>query len=93
MLIYGFEHGGGGMPHSLHGVFIGDIEREHDRCVIVAYIMKAEGKTTFGAKINPIIGNTIRGERENIGAVGGWAKGRKGRGKEGRERKGAKAGE
>lgn len=42
VLIYVFKHVVCRMPHALHCVFVWDIEPEHNRCVYMAEVVKAE---------------------------------------------------
>jgi len=60
MLIDLFGHGGGGVAHAGHDVFVGDAEGAEDGIVVVAEGVEVEGQAEAGGEALEAAGDGVR---------------------------------
>ena len=54
-----FQSRGRAISHALHGIFIRDVQSQHDRGVVMPQIMKAEVQAKLLANLNELLGDGI----------------------------------
>lgn len=59
MLVDLFQSRGRAVAHALHSVLVGDVQRQHDRGVVMSQVMKAEVQTKLLTNLNELLRDGI----------------------------------